>query len=301
MRLVLAFRGVIQRFALPMLVLASAVMILLGTADMLLFDRLRSVVADAAAPVLEVISRPVAAVDAGIDHVRSLVAMQGENAQLREENARLMRWQQTALSLAAENQRLKDLLKFAPDPNLSFVSARVIANSGGSWKLSVLINAGRAEGVARGQAALTGEGLAGRIAEVGERTARVLLLTDLNSHIPVLVESSRERAVLAGDNSEQPRLLYLPARSTAKLGDRIVTSGHGGIFPPGLPVGVVASLDNGIVRIEPFAELSRLDFVRVVDYGLSGVLPQPVVPIVKTGKGAKAPPQAQSPAEELPR
>jgi rod shape-determining protein MreC len=297
MRLVTALRGIAQRFALPMLILASAVMILLGKADSLLFDRMRIAVGDAVAPIMDVLSRPAAAVDNGIAQIRSLIALQGENVRLEEENARLLRWQQTALNLAAENERLRQLLNLTPDPAQSYVTARVIANSGGSWKFSVLVNGGQREGIVRGQAAITGEGLVGRIAEVGERASRVLLLTDLNSHIPVLVESSRERAVLAGDNSEQPRLLYLPARSQIRVGDRITTSGHGGIFPPGVPVGVVASTENGIVRIEPYAELSRLDFVRIVDYGLSGVLPQPVVPIVKAGKGKKQP-DGTPPAEE---
>jgi rod shape-determining protein MreC len=299
MRLVTALRGIAQRFALPMLVLASAVMILLGKADALLFDRMRVAVGDAVAPVMDVLSRPVTAVDNGLAYVKSLANIQAENVRLREENARLLRWQQTALNLASENDRLREILKLSPDPAQSFVTARVVANSGGSWKFSVLVNAGQREGVVRGQAAITGEGLVGRIAEVGERASRVLLLTDLNSHIPVLVESSRERAVLAGDNSEQPRLLYLPARSQIRIGDRITTSGHGGIFPPGVPVGVVASTDNGIVRIEPYAELSRIDFVRIVDYGLSGVLPQPVQPIVRAGKGKKGQsPDGQPGAEE---
>jgi rod shape-determining protein MreC len=300
LRLVLVIRGIAQRFALPLLVVVSGVMIVLGKADTLLFDRTRAFLADTAAPVLEFVSRPVATIDSVIQGVRSTFAIQSENGRLREENARLLRWQQTAQSLAAENERLKDLLKLAPDPALSYVSTRVIANSGDTYARSVLVNAGRRDGVVRGQAAITGEGLAGRIAEVGERASRVLLLTDLNSHIPVLVESSRERAVLAGDNSDQPRLVYLPPRASVKPGDRIVTSGHGGVFPPGLPVGVIASLDSGIVRVEPFVELSRLDFVRVVDYGLSGVLPQPVVPIVRAGKGKKGAAEAP-PAEEAPR
>jgi len=298
MRLVTALRGIAQRFALPMLVLASAVMILLGKADALLFDRMRIAVADAVAPMMDVVSRPVKAVDDGVAYVKSLANIQSENVRLREENARLLRWQQTALNLNAENERLRELLKLSPDPAQSFVTARVVANSGGSWRFSVLVDAGQREGVERGQAAITGEGLVGRIAEVGERASQVVLLTDLNSHIPVLIESSRERAILAGDNSEQPRLLYLPARSQIRVGDRITTSGHGGIFPPGVPVGVVSSTDDGIVRIEPYAELSRLDFVRIVDYGLKGVLPKPIQPIVRTGKGKKGAPEA---AEEAAR
>ena len=97
--------------------------------------------------------------------------------------------------------------------------------------------------------------------------------------------------MLAGDNSERPRLLYLPARAEAKIGERVVTSGHGGVFPPNLPVGVVAAIDNGIVRIEPYVELSRFDYLRIVDYGLSGVLPQPVAPVARErrAKTASAP------------
>jgi rod shape-determining protein MreC len=286
-RLIGVLRGIAQRFALPLLVVVSAVMIVLGKADALLFDRTRAFLADAAAPVLEFVAAPVSHIDGAVQSVRSVFSIHAENAHLREENARLLRWQQTAQSLAAENERLKELLKLAPDPALSYVSTRVIANSGDTYARSVLVNAGKRDGVVRGQAAITGEGLVGRIAEVGERASRVLLITDINSHIPVLVESTRERAILSGNNADQPKLEYLPPRATVKIGDRIVTSGHGGVFPPGLPVGVIAAMENGLVTVEPFVELSRLDFVRVVDYGLSGVLPQPVVPIIRAGKGKK--------------
>ena len=189
--------------------------------------------------------------------------------------------------MATENTRLRELLKLAPDPSASFVSARVVANSGGTYFRSVLIDAGGGDGVVRGQAAITGEGLVGRITEVSERASRILLLTDINSHIPIALDGTRERAVLAGDNSNQPRLLYLPARATVKVGDRVVTSGNGGIFPPGLPVGVIAAIEDGIVRVEPYAELSRLDYLRVVNYGLTGILPQPVAPrAAKPPRGA---------------
>jgi rod shape-determining protein MreC len=278
MRLALPVKAIGQRFALPILVLASVVMIVLGKADALLFDRLRAAFGDAVAPILEIASEPVAAVDSAVARFHDMLSLYEENGRLREENARLLQWQQAAQQLNTENRRLRDLLKLAPDPAASFVSGRVIANSGGTFVRSVLIDAGSRDGILRGQAAITGEGLVGRITEVGDGASRVLLLTDLNSRIPVALDGSRERAVLAGDNSEQPRLLYLPARSPVKVGDRLVTSGNGGIFPPGLPVGVVAEIADGVVRVEPYAELSRLDFLRIVNYGLPGVLPQPVVP-----------------------
>jgi rod shape-determining protein MreC len=300
MRIVTPLRSVGQRFALAIFVLASALLIMLGKADTLLFERLRTGFADVAAPVLGLVARPAGAVDAAVDRFHDAVALYRENARLREENARLLQWQQAAQNLHSENARLKGLLNLVPEGNVSFVTGKVIAASGGTFARSLLVNAGKVDGVSRGQAATAGEGLAGRIAEVGERASRVLLITDLNSRIPVVIDGSRERAVLGGDNSDQPRLLYLGQKPNVRVGDRIVTSGDGGIFPPGLPVGVVASISDAIVRVEPFVELSRLDFVRIVDYGLSGVLPQPVVPIVRSRKGKAVVPDAP-PAEETPR
>jgi rod shape-determining protein MreC len=289
MRLAMPIKAIGQRFALPILVLASVAMIVLGKADALLFERVRSVFTDAVAPVLRLVSEPISAADSVVARFHDMVALYNENGRLRQDNARLLQWQQAAQQLTAENARLRELLKLAPDPTTSFISTRVIANSGGSFVRSVLVDGGSGEGVTRGQAAITGDGLVGRVTEVGERASRILLLTDLNSRIPVAFDGTRERAVLAGDNSDQPRLLYLPAGAAVNIGDRLVTSGNGGIFPPGLPVGVVAAIEDGIVRVDPYAELSRLDYVRVVNYGLSGVLPQPVMP--RAAKSARGTPR----------
>jgi rod shape-determining protein MreC len=286
-RLTAPVRAVAQRIAVPFLVVLSMMFILLGKADVLLFDRLRVIVVDATAPMLQVVSQPVATVGSGARYFQDLFVVYHDNQRLREENGRLLQWQNVARRLQAENAELRKLTKFQPPADARYVSAQVIANSGGAFARNVLINVGSHDEVARGQAAVTGEGLVGRIAEVGDRASRILLLTDLNSHIPVVLDGSRERAVMAGDNSDQPRLLYLPANVAVKVGDRVVTAGSGGVFPPGLPVGVVAAVDGGIVRIEPFAELTRLEVVEVVDFGLGGVLPQSAIPLPRPARGAR--------------
>jgi rod shape-determining protein MreC len=286
-RLTAPVRAVAQRIAVPFLVVLSMMFILLGKADVLLFDRLRVIVVDATAPMLQAVSQPVATVGSGARYFQDLFVVYHDNQRLREENGRLLQWQNVARRLQAENAELRKLTKFQPPADARYVSAQVIANSGGAFARNVLINVGSHDEVARGQAAVTGEGLVGRIAEVGDRASRILLLTDLNSHIPVVLDGSRERAVMAGDNSDQPRLLYLPANVAVKVGDRVVTAGSGGVFPPGLPVGVVAAVDGGIVRIEPFAELTRLEVVEVVDFGLGGVLPQSAIPLPRPARGAR--------------
>src|SRR5712671_2196757 len=281
-RLSPARRAMIERITFPLLVLLSGVMIVLGKTDQVVLESLKNSVMDVAAPALDMLSRPSGLVDTAVGRARDFLTVYQENARLAQENERLLGWQQAALKLASENAQLRDLLRVAPEPATSYVTARVIANSGGTYARSVIVNAGRENGVVRGEAAVTGEGLVGRVSEVGSRAARVLLVTDLNSRVPVTVEASQQRALLAGDNSERPYLRYLDTGAAIRIGDRIVTSGQGGVFPPGLPVGVVATLDGGVPRVEPYVELSRVGYLRIVDYGLADALPKPV-PIVPRG------------------
>jgi rod shape-determining protein MreC len=262
-----------QRFAFLSLVFASFVLMLLGKADTVLIERLRLLVDDALAPVLDVMSRPTAAIADVVNAVHDLAALRAENVRLAEENARLMHWQTVARQLDNENRALRAQLNFVPDPDPSFITTRVIGDTGGAFVHSMLINVGSREGVRKGQAVIAGEVLVGRIAEVGQRAARVLLLTDINSHIPVVLEGSRAKGILTGDNSDRPRLNYLSSNTNAEPGDRVVSSGHGGVFPPGLPIGVVSSVQDGVVRVEPLVHRYQLEYVTVVDYGLPGVLP----------------------------
>ncbi|HMD64602.1 MAG TPA: rod shape-determining protein MreC [Stellaceae bacterium] len=286
MRIPQARRAAIERISFPLLIVISAVMIIVGKADQVAFQSLRTAVMDAAAPALDMLSRPAAFVDAAADRAWGIIAVYRENARLAEENERLLGWQRLALRLSAENAQLHDLSKLVSEPSTSFVTARVIADSGGAYARSVMVNAGRDNGVARGQAAMTGEGLVGRVSEVGSRAARILLITDLNSRVPVIVEGTRQRAILAGDNSTRPSLRYVDAGTAIRIGDRIVTSGQGGVFPPGLPVGIVASVDGETVRVEPYAALSRVDYLRLVDYGLADALPIPLSIATRGGKRA---------------
>lgn len=274
MRLAAPFKGLSQRVTVLGLVTLSIALIALGRAEPRLLERFRILVIDVSAPILDAIAQPVAASQRAVDHIAQFIAIYSENAQLREENARLLQWQLVARTLDSENRELRRLLQVPGDPPLGFVTGRVVANAGGSFVHSVLILAGTGDGAAKGHAAVSAEGLVGRVTEVGDRAARVLLVTDMNSNVPVLIERTRERAIAAGDNSERLRLLFLTAEAKPVVGDRIVTSGHGGVFPPGVPVGVVVANADGIVRVQPFVDATRLEYVRIVDYGLGGVLPQ---------------------------
>ncbi len=262
----------IQRSALLLLITAAVALMLLGRTQSGVVERARAVVADAVAPMLDFASRPISSTVDTLESAQNLMALAKENAELREANRRLRSWQAVAYRLEAENGALRDLLRMAPDPSSRYITARVVADNGGAFVRSVLVSAGQRDGVVQGQAAVTGEGLAGRVAQVGTRAAQVLLITDMNSRIPVMLAHSRERAVLAGNNTNRPALLYLGPRSQVEPGDRILTSGDGGVFPAGLPVGVVAASEDGKVRVQPFVDWDRMEYLRLIDYELPGLL-----------------------------
>jgi rod shape-determining protein MreC len=258
-----------------LLIGVAIALMLLDKADSVVIERARTLVTDATAPLLEAAARPVATFNEMRDRGSQLLSVAAENAALREQNERLQSWQTVARRLEAENKALRTMLSLAPDPAFRFVTARVIGDQGGAFVRSVLVNVGSRDGLAGGQAALTGQGLAGRVAEAGGHTSRVLLLTDMNSRIPILVGESRDRAMLAGDNTNQPRLIYLEPRVELKPGDRVVTSGHGGVFPPGLPIGQVASVGEDGIRVQPFVDWGHMEYLRLVDYELPGILRSP--------------------------
>lgn len=274
MRASLSIRQGAQRSTFGLFLLLAVGVMLIGKADPTLYERTRMAVADIATPVIGGLSSPVEAGAELIEEGKHLLVAYDENKVLREENERLRRWRAAAQGLASENQRLRGLLNFTPEPAATFISGRVIGDTGGAFLRSALVNVGGRDGVRKGIAAIDDNGLVGRVAEVGYRSARILLITDLNSRIPVLVGESRERAILAGDNSDLARLNYLPPERSVGQGDLVITSGHGGAFPAGLPVGVVVAIggDGGELRVQPFLAPDRLEFVRLMDFGLTGVL-----------------------------
>ena len=270
-RLSIPARQALSKLTLPVLVIASFGLMLLGKADTLLAERVRMALNDGLAPIYAVLAEPLGAVNAAFTEAASLWGMRAENTRLREENEYLRRWQAIALALDAENARLKASLNWIPDPNASFVTARVVADAGGVYARAALLAVGPNHSIRKGQIALDERGLIGRITEVGARTARVLLVTDLNSRIPVIMETSRARAILVGTNGARPRLQYWPEGVLPQEGERIVTSAEAGAFPANLPIGTVRHSVSGVPEVEPFALLQRLEIVRIFDYGLGGV------------------------------
>jgi len=274
----ISWRAVAERFSSLLLALAAIALLIAGRLDAPLLEKARSRTGDAMTPVLNVIHQPLAALRNNVAITRGLLDLAAENGRLRAENATLKQWQATALSLEAQNRVLRGMINLAPAAPPILTTEPVIAEPGGVYVRSVLIAGGSHDGLVKGQAAMVGPGLVGRITELGAWSARVLLITDLNSRIPVILEGTRAHAILAGDNAGQPYLMYLPKATVVNVGDRVVTAGHDGVFPTGLAVGQVASIQNGEIRVEPIAALDRVEYLEIVDSAAQSALTPEAAP-----------------------
>ncbi|MFP4002447.1 MAG: rod shape-determining protein MreC [Alphaproteobacteria bacterium] len=248
------------------LLLVAILLAFVHRADPSLFERWRTKVVDVSAPVLETVSWPVKA-------VRNLLTDLGEFWEVYEENERLRKqiedlkvWQSAALHYERQIAQYEKLMKVQPLPGIEYVTARLIADGGSPFKHTFILNAGAKQGVENGQGVVHGLDLIGRIVNVGQHSARVLRVTDINSRIPVMVEPSRQRAIMAGDNTGQPKLEFVESELDIRAGNRVVTSGDGGLLPPGLPIGEVVQQEAGKFRVKPNSNHNRFGAVRVVRY-----------------------------------
>lgn len=246
------------------LVAVALVLLALGRTDHPAVVEMRSAAADAASPLLAFLSRPVERIEAGIHWLGSLSSLLEDNARLKGENATLRHWRATALALEQENDRLRSLLKAPVLPVEPIATPRVIGVAGGPFVRSVLINAGRSAGLAGDQPVIDDKGLVGRVVNVGMASSRVLLLTDLNSRVPVKLQRTGAQAIARGRNDPLLELRFLPPDVDVIAGDAVITTGDGGIFPPDIIVGQVTSAEGGRVEVRPAAGFERLEFVQVL-------------------------------------
>ena len=254
------------------LVLTAVMLMILGRANGQIMERMRIQVVDVLAPIIDMMSLPVDAVVVAAQTIRAWTALNEDNAALRHDRDRLLAWKDVALRLEAENAPARELVDLVFEPQTRAVSAGVVADSGGAFARSLIVSAGRRHGVGKGHAVLTGTGLVGRVAAAAPRSAQVLLVSDLNFRAPVAIGPMRVRGILAGDNSDQPKITHVDPDAMIEIGDRVVTSGDGEAFPSDLPVGTVATIDDGVIRVRLFTDESPVEYVRIVDFGLQGII-----------------------------
>ena len=281
----------IRRILIGLLVVALAVVFLFWRIDSPRVEQIRADIIDKVVPSFDWVMRPVTRITAMVENLNSYARIVEQNTELRRELQQMRAWREAALQLEQRNAQLLSLNQVRIDPALTHVTGVVMADSATPFRRSVLLNVGARDGVQDGWAVMDGLGLAGRIAGVGQRTARVVLLTDTASLIPVTVQPSGQRALLAGDNSPFPVLEFIESPDDLRPGDRVISSDDGGVFPAGLLVGEVIQTRDRRLRVRLAADYGRLDFLRVIRA-------RPMEVITDTG-GIIAPPLPEIPEPGL--
>lgn len=259
-----------KKFAIVLLFISAFVLMLLNKTETLIVEKTSSVATDMVSPLVDVLVVPARAVAGVYDYFRELKEVYKDNQALREENKKLLDLYDKTRVLEIENKLLSNLLNYVAPPEAKYITARVIAEEGDAFSHSLIAYTGG--NVKKGQVALSERGVIGRVDQVGQMYSKIILITDINSKIPVMVERTRVRGILSGDNTPQPKMVFIPLDAELNVGDRIVTSGVAGVFPSGLPVGKIVSVEKNNVKVKPFNNLDRLEYVRIVDYGLDGVI-----------------------------
>ncbi|MBN66902.1 MAG: rod shape-determining protein MreC [Rickettsiales bacterium] len=257
--------SLIHRVLVFLLIITSLTLIVMQRNDNALVQNLRMALTDTLTPVVNVMAEPMRAIGDARNWANDALYTFSENRILRAENAQLLHWQTVARNLEAENRALRSLMSFSPTKAMSFTTAKVLSHAGGAYSHSIVIGAGTEQGLTPNMAVVNEVGLVGRVIEVGDHTARVLLLRDINSRIPAITSQSRERSIVSGANRSALQLNYLSRQHSIAPGEAVVSSGDGEAFPAGLHIGTVQH-QNGHLSVIPAADWDALEYVRVVHY-----------------------------------
>jgi len=258
------YAGPLKRLLTFVLILVLAAVFVVWRIDSPRVERFRAAVTDKIVPNFDWAMAPVTGTVNLVRNFQSYQKIAQQNQELRRELRQMQAWKEAALQLEQENARLLDLNKVRLDPRLTYVTGVVLADSGSPFRQSVLLNVGARDGIVEGWATMDGIGLVGRISGVARNTARVILVTDASSRVPATVQPSGQRVIIAGDNSSAPPIDFLENPDLVRPGDRVITSGDGGVFPAGLLIGSVAADPGGRLRVRLSADYERLEFLRVL-------------------------------------
>lgn len=295
---------------LVIVIALAIVLVLLGKAQSGLLDKARVHVTDMLAPVLQTVRAPVAGFDRWMGSVTEIFSVYQQNLKLKEENARLRQWRNVAIVLQGRVGRYQTLLHAVPDPKMNAVLARVIGRANRPFLQTMILDAGREHHALPGQAVVDARGMIGRIYLTGSRTSWVILLTDLNSRIPVTISASAGnsgniQAMMTGDNSAYPTLDMVSHTVTLHDGDQVTSSGDGGLLPSGLPIGTVVSDGNGGWRVALLADPAASQDVEILNFSKPPEAPPASAQLPVEAAGLKPqvlqPPPVPAPAPVPPK
>ena len=255
-------RGAQQKFSLFALIVFSIILIFIDTIETKPLNYLRSVIKDTIYRGSVIVSSPSRGFKITVNAVQDHINLYSEYNQLKEENVQLKDQVYDPNFLIFENKQLRKLLDEQVASSVNLISSRMILDKRSPYLNSFIINSGSNKKIKKSMAVLDGKNFIGRIVNVNFFSSRVLLVSDLNSKIPAVVEPAGYHAILSGTGKAKPILEFLPENHTVQSGNKVYTSGKEGIFSPGIPIGeVIMDAENILVSL--FSDLTQITFVNI--------------------------------------
>ena len=253
------------------IIILTFLILFIGKADLAILNKVSVVIADMSSPIISSFSKQTKIISNSFNYLKNTTSLQEENKSLYQENIKLKKYKILSEMYENENLVLKKQLNLIPKNIPNFVTARAISAPGNIFTHSLLLNSGRKQGIEKGNAVLFNGIFIGQIVSVGNNSSRLLLISDVNSMIPVVVSNNRIPSVLSGENLILPSLKFLPNNVVLKKGSIVQTSGHGGLLPAGLPVGTVVKNSTEKNYVKPSINLNLIDYVQVLLWKADGV------------------------------
>ncbi len=255
-------KGTKQRFSLFVLVIISIIFLFLETLDNKPLNYVRSIFKDLIFRGSMVISSPAKGFNFTFFTVKEHFNLYSNYDELKKEYENLKNKEFQSKFLELENVQLRQLIDDQIQSPANLISSRVMIDKKSPYLNSFIINSGSNKNIKNGMAVLDGQNFIGRIVDVNFFSSRVLLISDLNSKIPVVVEPSGNHAILSGNGLDNPTLDFLPENHSVQDGDKVYTSGKEGLFLPGIPIGVVKKNDEKN-NVNLFSKLDQITFVNI--------------------------------------
>ena len=251
-----------QRFSLFLLVIASLVLLFFDSLESKPINFVRSFVKDTIYRGSVITSSPIKGVKYVTAKFAGHLQLFQKYSQLQEDYSQLKNEISKSEFLELENTQLRKLVDEQIESNSNLTSSRVMLDKQSPYLNSYVLNSGSNKKIKKGMAVLDGKNFIGRIVDVNFFSSRVLLVTDLNSKIPVVIQPSGHHAILSGHNIKEPTLEYLPEDHKISNKDKVYTSGKEGIFSPGIPIGE-AKVNVDKVSVLLFSDLTQITFVNI--------------------------------------
>ncbi len=261
------FRIFLRKLLVTLVVISAFGLVILSKADNAHLNKTEDIVSRVLNPVIRIIQLPADGLYYVYEKIRDVARVYADNKVLRYAKDQRDDLEQKLQALKSENELLSQMLYYTPPAEADFVTAKVVASEGDGFVHSLIVYIGSAMSVKKGQVVLHKQGVVGRIDAIHGAYARVLLISDINSKIPVIIERTRAKGILSGNNTAVLNLLYTAPKADIVIGDKILTSGVGGLFPSGLAVGYVSAVSPSSIEITPLEPIETIEYVKIVNYG----------------------------------